>query len=126
MPAGSHEELASAARELQRRLGDGTRGQPIGVLAKGGHLERPDDLVLRPEGEEAWLAGERIETNATHGTGCALSSAFLSRLVLGDGPVEAARRAKGYVLGAMRNAPGIGSGKGPMGLLWPLVGERNR
>jgi hydroxymethylpyrimidine/phosphomethylpyrimidine kinase len=79
-----------------------------------------------PDGEEHWLAGERIETNATHGTGCALSSAFLSRLVLGDGHVEAARRAKEYVAEAMRRAPGVGHGKGPMGLLWPLGGERNR
>ncbi len=126
MPVKSQDDLVAAARALQRRTGVGRRGRRIGVLAKGGHLERPDDLVLTPEGEEHWLAGERIETGATHGTGCALSSALLSGLVLGYEPVEAARRAKEYVAEAMRRAPGVGQGKGPMGLLWPLHGGQRR
>jgi hydroxymethylpyrimidine/phosphomethylpyrimidine kinase len=122
----TREELAAGARKLQEMAGGRANADRIGVLAKGGHLHRPDDLLLTPEGEEYWLSGERIETSATHGTGCALSSAFLSRLVLGDGPLAAARKAKDYVAGAMRRAPGVGHGKGPMGLLWPLQGEQGR
>jgi hydroxymethylpyrimidine/phosphomethylpyrimidine kinase len=90
------------------------------VLATGGHLERPDDLLLEPPGEERWLPGDHIETSSTHGTGCALSSALLSRLVLGDGAFEAAETAKAYVLEALRTATPIGSGKGPINSLWPL------
>jgi len=119
------EDLLAAARALQAQLsGQSKQSQPeckaVGVLAKGGHLDKPDDLLLTPDGEAHWLEGSRIETNATHGTGCALSSAFLSQLVLGDDPVEAACNAKHYVAEAMRRAPRIGSGKGPMELLWPL------
>lgn len=126
LPVRAKEDLSGAARELQRRSSVGRRGEPLGVLAKGGHLEQPDDLVLMPEGEEHWLPGKRIATDATHGTGCALSSAFLSRLVLGDAPADAARKAKEYVAEAMRRAPGIGRGKGPMGLRWPFYGEQDR
>ena len=119
-------EMAQAARILQNRTGADRRGRRIGIFAKGGHLAKPDDLLLTPDGEEYWLEGERVETNATHGTGCALSSAFLSRLVLGDSPPNAARTAKAYVAEAMRQAPGIGQGNGPMGLLWPLLAEQHR
>ena len=122
----SAEELAAGARELQRLAGVRTDGRRIGVFAKGGHLDKADDLLLTPDCQEHWLAGEWIETNATHGTGCALSSAFLSRLVLGEDAVSAARKAKEYVAEAMRRAPGAGHGKGPMGLLWPVLGQPNR
>jgi hydroxymethylpyrimidine/phosphomethylpyrimidine kinase len=90
------------------------------VFAKGGHLDVPEDLLLTRDGKEVWLPGERIQSKATHGTGCALSSAFLSRLVLGDSTEDAARGAKDYVANAIRTAEPIGHGHGPMNLLWPL------
>lgn len=92
----------------------------LNILAKGGHLDSPDDLLLQGTGDETWLPGKRIDTKATHGTGCALSSALLSRLVLGDRALEAARNAKFYVAEAMRRATPIGHGRGPMNHLWPL------
>lgn len=122
----SRESMASAARMLQKQTGRRRDGSGVGIFAKGGHLDSPYDLLLMADGEEHWLPGERIATNATHGTGCALSSAFLCQLVLGDRPEEAARKAKEYVADSMRRAPGIGRGKGPMGLLWPLLHEANR
>ena len=109
------DEVLGAARILQAHVAG------LGVLATGGHLEPPDDLVLTPTGEEIWLPGERVETRATHGTGCAFSSAFLSRFVLGDDPVEAARAAKEYVANALRTAVPRGAGYGPMNHLWPLI-----
>jgi len=130
LTVGSPADLLAAARALQTQVNGRSRPSPpegtepqdkrIGVFAKGGHLDKPDDLLLTPSGEEHWLSGERIETSATHGTGCALSSGFLCGLVLGHPPLEAARNAKHYVAEAMRQAPAIGSGKGPMQLLWPL------
>ena len=84
--------------------------------------EQPDDLVV--VGSEAvWLSGERIESRATHGTGCAFSSALLSRLVLGDAGMDAARRAKQYVTEAIRTAEAVGEGFGPVNHLWPLHKE---
>lgn len=94
----------------------------VGVVATGGDAERPLDLLVREGMAAVVLDGERVETTSTHGTGCAFSSAFLARLVLGSPAEEAARLAKQYVAGALRHAPGLGTGKGPMGLLWPLRG----
>lgn len=92
----------------------------LNVLATGGHLDRPDDLLLTSDMEPRWFSGERIESTSTHGTGCALSSALLSRLVLGDSASKAAAAAKEYVAEAIRRAPLLGHGHGPLNLLWPL------
>jgi hydroxymethylpyrimidine/phosphomethylpyrimidine kinase len=115
------EEMAEAAVVLQETIaGLGGRAH---VLAKGGHLAEQtasDDLLLTRDGEAHWLAGERIATRSTHGTGCALSSALLSWVVLGDAPLAAAEAAKRYVEGALRNAVPLGQGRGPLQHLWPL------
>jgi hydroxymethylpyrimidine/phosphomethylpyrimidine kinase len=110
-------DLEPACRELQRLLPD------LNVLATGGHLDRPDDLLLTAEGDLHWLSGERIESTATHGTGCALSSALLSRLVLKDGALDAARSAKYYVAEAIRRAAPLGRGHGPLNHLWPMKSQ---
>jgi hydroxymethylpyrimidine/phosphomethylpyrimidine kinase len=109
------DDLLEAALALQG-LGKG-----LNVFATGGHLEVPDDFVLAESGEMRWLDGERIESKATHGTGCALSSALLSRLVLGDEGFAAAVTAKEYVAEAIRRAVPLGHGDGPVRHLWPLV-----
>ncbi len=90
------------------------------ILAKGGHLEKPDDLLLERSGDLIWLPGDHVDTRATHGTGCALSSALLCRLVMGDHEIDAARNAKHYVAEAMRRSKAIGKGQGPMNHLWPV------
>ena len=112
------EDLPPACHALQGEVGRGNK-RP-GIIATGGHLNPPDDFILTPSGEEAWLPGERVATRSTHGTGCAFSSAFLSRLVLGDTPIQAALAAKAYVAGALRTAVPRGAGNGPLNLLWPL------
>ncbi len=96
------------------------RHPQLGVVVTGGDQSAPFDLVLLQNGTTETLPGNRMETSSTHGTGCAFSSALLSQLVLGASPVEAARAAKRYVEGALRFAPGVGGGRGPMELLWPL------
>lgn len=110
------EGVAGACGVLQQRTGG-----KLGVFAKGGHLERPDDFLLEAGAAGIWLRGERVETRSTHGTGCALSSAFLSRLVLGEPAVSAAKLAKDYVKEALRTAEAIGKGSGPLNHLWPIV-----
>lgn len=92
----------------------------INILATGGHLDRPDDLLLMADGEPLCLEGERVESASTHGTGCTLSSALLCRLVAGDSGVQAARGAKQYVVEAIRRAVPLGYGHGPLNHLWPL------
>ncbi len=90
------------------------------IVATGGDHTQPTDLLRLPSGEVHRFNGEHIATTSTHGTGCAFSSALLSRLVLGDTPVTAVHASKRYVAEALRRAPGLGHGKGPLNLLWPL------
>ena len=95
------------------------------IVATSGDQARPIDQLRLPGGDghngEVYLfEAERVETRATHGTGCAFSSALLCHLLRGDDPVSALRGAKEYVTEALRRAPGIGHGHGPLDLLWPL------
>lgn len=109
----SLEDVATAAAALQDRYG-------INIIATGGHLTPPSDYVLPLVGEGQWLRGERVETRATHGTGCAFSSAFLCGLVERKPALQAAIEAKEYVRQGMLRAIERGKGNGPINLLWPL------
>ena len=113
------EEVPAAAARLQAiaaRLGN----DALNVVVTGGHLSRPDDFLLTASGAGNWLAGEKIITNATHGTGCAFSSALLCELISGRSPEEAVAAAKAYVTEALRSAYPVGKGKGPMNHLFPF------
>jgi hydroxymethylpyrimidine/phosphomethylpyrimidine kinase len=114
-------ELPRACRALQTRIAQSPDGHRLGIFATGGHLDPPDDFLLLPTGEGLWLPGEHVDTRSTHGTGCALSSAFLSRLVLGDTPRQAAQAAKRYVSDTLKAAVQIGSGIGPMNHLHGFI-----
>jgi hydroxymethylpyrimidine/phosphomethylpyrimidine kinase len=110
-------DVPAAARRLQAMAREvGNAG--LRVVVTGGHLGKPDDYLLDLDGREEWFPGVRVETRATHGTGCAFSSALLAGVVLhGDRlPVQQVRAAKEYVRRAMETAPGMGGGKGPLNL----------
>jgi hydroxymethylpyrimidine/phosphomethylpyrimidine kinase len=107
---------AARLRAMAARLGN----QELNVVVTGGHLSRPDDFLLSASGEQSWLAGEKIVTNATHGTGCAFSSALLCELISGQSPRDAVAAAKQYVTEALRSAYPVGRGKGPMNHLFPF------
>jgi len=85
----------------------------LNVAVTGGHLDKPDDYIRLATGERRWLPGRKMETTSTHGTGCVFSSALLCRLLLGDGPMEAAAGAKAFVAESMEAARPIGKGRGP-------------
>jgi hydroxymethylpyrimidine/phosphomethylpyrimidine kinase len=111
--AMTKETVPDAAARLQFLAR--TAGNPeLHVLVTGGHLDRPDDFLLAPNGDGTWLPGERIETQSTHGTGCALSSALLCQLIAGKAAGEAATEAKAYVAAALKAAYPVGHGKGPI------------
>ena len=112
------DDLPRASRALQARTAQSPDGHRLGIFATGGHLDPPDDFLLLPTGEGLWLPGERVATRSTHGTGCALSSAFLSRLVLGDAPRQAAQAAKLYVANALQSAIQLGIEHCSMNHLW--------
>jgi hydroxymethylpyrimidine/phosphomethylpyrimidine kinase len=119
LPVESRTDTSAAAYALQSRTA-GEKAHRINVLVTGGHRDPPDDLLLPAEGDPVWIPGERVASTSTHGTGCAYSSALLSRLVLGDRPYAAALAAKQYVAEAIRSAVPRGSGNGPLNHLWPL------
>jgi hydroxymethylpyrimidine/phosphomethylpyrimidine kinase len=86
------------------------------VLVKGGHLtgETVTDILATPAGVIA-MTGERISSTSTHGTGCTLASAIATGLAQGMPLADAVRRARAYVAAAIRAAPGLGGGHGPLG-----------
>jgi hydroxymethylpyrimidine/phosphomethylpyrimidine kinase len=96
------------------------------IVATGGDQEEPLDFLRAPGGAVQTFRGERVETTSIHGTGCAFSAALLCRLILGDAPAKAVANAKAYVTEALRSAPGLGHGPGPLNLLWPLRSGRRR
>jgi hydroxymethylpyrimidine/phosphomethylpyrimidine kinase len=110
------EETENLALELYRMAT--SLGNPgLKIVVTGGHATKPDDLLLI-DGIARWFPGEWIETNSTHGTGCTFSSALAARIALGDEPIQAVEKAKGYVTGALRTAHLIGAGRGPLNHSW--------
>jgi hydroxymethylpyrimidine/phosphomethylpyrimidine kinase len=67
------------------------------------------------------IRGPRIDTPHTHGTGCTLSSAIAANLALGLPEREAIELAREYLEGAIRHAPGLGGGHGPLNHFWRAV-----
>lgn len=96
----------------------------LNIVVTGGESDPPNDFLRSAAGEEFWFSGERIETSATHGTGCTFSSALLSALVAGENAADAVKAAKNYVALAMQKAYRIGKGNGPLHHLFNLEDSR--
>jgi len=84
------------------------------VLVKGGHLEGAALDILYADGVFHEFTAGRIDTRHTHGTGCAYSAAITAGLAQGLPLPEAVHRAKLWITEAIRTAPGIGHGAGPI------------
>ena len=92
---------------------------PRVVLVKGGHGEGAESVdVACSAGGVVEYRGERFQTVHTHGTGCTLASAIAANLALGHEAADAIGRARTYVEGAIRHAPGLGRGHGPLAHFW--------
>lgn len=98
------------------------------VLLKGGHLARPGtglpdgvpgdvvtdglvDVLVDADGTVYELAGPRIDTRNTHGTGCTLSSAIAALRPVSRDWVTAVRRARAYLTDALRHADDLQIGR---------------
>lgn len=84
------------------------------VLVKGGHLTTDALDLLDDRGRVTIFRGERIETTSTHGTGCTLAAAITACLGQEMSLEEAVGTAKRFVTDAIRRAPRIGHGHGPI------------
>ena len=94
---------------------------PRMVVVKGGHLEGPESIDVACTGSGiVEIRGPRIATRNTHGTGCTLSSAIAANLANGLSDEEALREGRRYLEGAIRQAPDIGRGHGPLNHMWRL------
>lgn len=91
---------------------------PRHVVVKGGHrATEPVDIYF--DGQHFLeLRAERLQTPHTHGTGCTFSAAITALLARGMPVEEAVAGAKHYITGAIRHAPGLGHGHGPVGHFW--------
>jgi hydroxymethylpyrimidine/phosphomethylpyrimidine kinase len=101
------DEMKAAAARLHQL---GARN----VIVTAGHLDQPHDLLSQEANQMSFLRGKKVLTRSTHGTGCAFSTALACRLALGSDLREAAQAAKRYVESALRKAPAIGKGIGPV------------
>jgi hydroxymethylpyrimidine/phosphomethylpyrimidine kinase len=101
---------------------------PGAVLVKGGHL--PGDVVVdvlrTADGGEYRFESPRIESRSTHGTGCTLASAIALGIAEGLTLEGAVARARLYVFEAIRTAPGLGQGHGPLHHAHPITAQRAR
>lgn len=119
MKIENESDIETAARIMQN-LG------AKNVLIKGGHLFNPKSKVQSSKsakdflfvGEEVHIfEAEFIETTATHGTGCTLAAAITANLALGESLSEAVGAAKKFVTEAIKNAPNLGKGHSPIGIV---------
>jgi hydroxymethylpyrimidine/phosphomethylpyrimidine kinase len=105
-------DLASMTEAADALLTMGARN----VLLKGGHL--PGDALLDlliGRDDRAEFRHPRVASRHTHGTGCTLASAIAAGLAQGIPLGAAVARGVDYVQAAIRNAPGLGRGNGPLG-----------
>lgn len=83
------------------------------ILIKGG--DRFDALDILYDGKNfIEFATPKISTKNTHGTGCTFSSAIAANLALENSLENSIKIAKKYIFEAIKNAPNLGSGNGPV------------
>src|SRR5439155_461268 len=109
-PAGGGRGSAVAGRG-----GGETRGGRGGVRAPAGHRPGAGGAAV------TWLAGERVATVNTHGSGCVFSAAITAGLARGLPLPDALREAKAFIAGAIRHSLAIGGGHGPVNPMWRVV-----
>jgi hydroxymethylpyrimidine/phosphomethylpyrimidine kinase len=114
--------LAVTSTDDLRRAGEALlEAGCAAVLMKGGHVagETVVDILISRAGETTF-EGPRMAGRHTHGTGCTLASACAAGLAQGLALEAAVARAWAYTAEAIRQAPGLGAGAGPLDHGWPL------
>ena len=110
----SLDEMRAAAEEI---VAGGARA----VVVKGGHAITKATDVFYDGSRMELLQSEVVATSNTHGTGCTFSAAICAYLARGAELLEAVRRAKTYITGALHHSLTIGQGSGPVGHFWNVT-----
>jgi hydroxymethylpyrimidine/phosphomethylpyrimidine kinase len=115
-PVGILEILGDLAGQLHEM------GSKAVVITGGNLAEANDYLSSSSDGRlvEQVFPGARIESQATHGTGCAFATALACGLARGRGLPESVGLAKEFVRKAIAAAYPVGKGRGPMNHLFRL------
>lgn len=108
------DDMRAAAEQM---VASGVRA----VVVKGGHAMTKATDVFYDGRRMELLSSEVVETHNTHGTGCTFSAAICAYLARGAPLLEAVRRAKSYITGALHHALSIGQGSGPVGHFWNVT-----
>jgi hydroxymethylpyrimidine/phosphomethylpyrimidine kinase len=109
--------LAIRGLEEVRRAAEILRGMGArAVLIKGGHLADDESVIDVLLNGRDWseFPAARLKTRHTHGTGCTYSAAITAGLACGQTLTTAVTCAKQYVHEAIRTAPALGTGFGPL------------
>jgi hydroxymethylpyrimidine/phosphomethylpyrimidine kinase len=111
--------IARTSEDLRRAGAELLRQGAAAVLMKGGHIagDAVIDLLMTSAGETRFESS-RVASRHTHGTGCTLASACAVGLARGLSLAEAVARAHAYTAEAIRRAPGLGAGHGPLDHAW--------
>jgi len=114
---GLHVGYVDDMRQAAQKLHDmGAKG----VVITGGHLDKATDLLSPENGEIQMFKSDRQESNSTHGTGCAFSTAIACHLAHGRALPEAVLLSKAYVTAAIANAYPVGKGVGPVNHMYRM------
>jgi len=70
--------------------------------------------MLFDKRDKTTFISDYVDSDALHGTGCSYSSAIAANLALGKSLHESIMIAKEFIYEAIKNAPQIGQGKGPI------------
>ena len=112
MTIATDDDRREAARRI-RTLG------PSLVVIKGGHSSSADIVDLLYDGRDfTEFRHERVAGRHTHGTGCTFAAALAAHLACGRTVRDAIPLIQEYIAGAIRSAPELGEGNGPMNHFW--------
>lgn len=95
------------------------------VIVTGGHLDGSDIIYDSHKDSYTTISGTFVK-GGTHGSGCTYSSALTSFLAQGYSIDEAARKAKIFVVEAIKGSVPIGKGVGPVNQLAWLLNRPER
>lgn len=112
-PVETVEEMKQAAKQLNEM---GAKA----VVITGGHLSPTVDVLLSANGDLQTFKSEKLDTNYTHGTGCAFSTSVACNLAQGRPLAEAVLIAKSFLTAAIANGYPVGKGVNPVNHMYRM------
>jgi len=109
----SVDEMKLAAQEMKEK---GAKA----VAVTGGHLDPTIDVLLSANGDLQTFKSEKLDTNYTHGTGCAFSTSIACHLAQGRPLAEAVLLAKSFLTAAIANGYPVGKGVNPVNHMYRM------